>query len=129
MRELVEIAVERAGGVEYLITLATEEPRTFASLFKEMIPKEQRIEQNVTQRIIHVLPIPSYLPSVTAFDPEGTTTYEVDGKTAQEYAVILTAFPLSVREYLVDALRTELVQRLPLTSDEVDRKDSPRSSK
>ena len=43
IREAIEKAFNQAGGVDYLVTLAKDDPRTFIPLLAKIIPNETRI--------------------------------------------------------------------------------------
>jgi hypothetical protein len=43
IREAIQMAFEQAGGVEYLVRLAQEDPKTFVPLLIKTIPPEPRV--------------------------------------------------------------------------------------
>ena len=45
IREAIQMAVEQAGGVEYLVRLAQEDPKTFVPLLIRTMPPEPRVPQ------------------------------------------------------------------------------------
>ena len=45
IREAIQIAFEQAGGVEYLVRLAQEDPKTFVPLLIKTMPPEPRVPQ------------------------------------------------------------------------------------
>ncbi|RKY14898.1 MAG: hypothetical protein DRQ55_20195 [Planctomycetota bacterium] len=44
MRDAIFEAFEQVGGVEYLVYIAEEDPRTFCGLLKRLLPSEARAE-------------------------------------------------------------------------------------
>ena len=45
IREAIQMAFEQAGGVEYLVRLAQEDPKTFVPLLIKTLPPEPRVPQ------------------------------------------------------------------------------------
>ncbi len=45
IREAIQMAFEQAGGVEYLVRLAQEDPKTFVPLLIKTMPPEPRVPQ------------------------------------------------------------------------------------
>ncbi len=45
IREAIQIAFEQVGGVEYLVRLAQEDPKTFVPLLIKTIPPEPKLPQ------------------------------------------------------------------------------------
>ena len=45
IREAIQMAFEQAGGVEYLVRLAQEDPKTFVPLLVKTMPPEPRVPQ------------------------------------------------------------------------------------
>ncbi len=52
MRDALVQAFERAGGVEYLVRVADEDPRTFCMLLAKLLPSEIRAEVTSSDEII-----------------------------------------------------------------------------
>jgi hypothetical protein len=45
IREAIQMAFEQAGGVEYLVRLAQEDPKTFVPLLIKTMPPEPKVPQ------------------------------------------------------------------------------------
>ena len=45
IREAIQMAFEQAGGVEYLVRLAQEDPKTFVPILIKTMPPEPRVPQ------------------------------------------------------------------------------------
>ena len=45
IREAIQMAFEQAGGVEYRVRLAQEDPKTFVPLLLKAMPPEPRVPQ------------------------------------------------------------------------------------
>ena len=45
IREAIQMAFEQAGGVDYLVRLAQEDPKTFVPLLIKTLPPEPRVPQ------------------------------------------------------------------------------------
>ncbi len=56
VRQAIEQAFERAGGVEWLIRLAEEDPKAFATLLARLVPSDVRIERQPVYKLVNAFP-------------------------------------------------------------------------
>jgi hypothetical protein len=55
VRDAVQEAFHRAGGVEYLLKVAQEDPRTFVGIVQKLIPQEIKAEHSLSQEWLDAL--------------------------------------------------------------------------
>jgi len=64
VRQAIEQAFERAGGVEWLVRLAEEDPKSFAALLARLVPSDVRVEQRPpVYNLVNAFPDDDYDPA------------------------------------------------------------------
>lgn len=55
LREMVREALDKAGGVDYLLQQALDNPRVFLPLVAKIIPQEHKISHEIGEKLVSLL--------------------------------------------------------------------------